>query len=178
MTDYWLPDNTVTCNFAIIDRLDLLKTFLSDRGRVVEAVAQEIRNSAEVVPHLARLDLQEWFGDPIRVVKDADIRAVDNIRIGVFGGTGREPLRHLGESQTIYVIRSRSEFRNSVWITDDEQAFRYAKQQGIQTWKTVDIFSALVANGELESTTAFELCVAIEAERNLLDPPTSAKDFA
>ena len=176
--DYWFPDNTVLCNFAVVDRLDLLRAFLTNRGRVVEAVAHELRASAERVPHLAQLDPVEWFGEPIRIEDEAEIRAVEVTRRGVFGGTAKEPLQHLGESQALYVIGNRPEFQSSGWVTDDGEAYRLATRRGILVRRTVDIFESLVANGEVTAIQAFELCMAVEAAgRHLLDPPKSVQDF-
>ena len=176
--DYWFPDNTVLCNFAVVDRLDLLRAFLNNRGRVVEAVAHELRASAERVPHLAQLDPVEWFGEPIRIEDEAEIRAVEVTRRGVFGGTAKKPLQHLGESQTLYIIGNRPEFHGSGWITDDNPAYQFARKRGILSRSTVDIFGSLVANGELTAEKAFELCVAIGAlGQNPLNPPKSPRDF-
>ncbi|MGH3277686.1 MAG: hypothetical protein ACRDNW_00920 [Trebonia sp.] len=42
MTEHLFPDNTVLCNFAAVNRLDLLKSVLGGRGRWTEAVAYEV----------------------------------------------------------------------------------------------------------------------------------------
>lgn len=48
----WFPDNTVLCNFAVVDRVALLKAVLDDRGRWTTAVAFEAGRSANYVPQL------------------------------------------------------------------------------------------------------------------------------
>lgn len=56
MTDHLFPDNTVLCNFAAVNRLDLLKSVLSGRGRWTEAVAYEaglVRGEAAAAPDAA-----------------------------------------------------------------------------------------------------------------------------
>ncbi|WP_330237490.1 hypothetical protein [Streptomyces sp. NBC_00525] len=61
MTRWCFPDNTVLCNFASIDRLDLLRTVLDGRGRRTEAVAYEARSSALAAhPRLADVLLEGW----------------------------------------------------------------------------------------------------------------------
>ena len=52
MTDYLFPDNTVLCNFAAVNRLDLIKSVLDGRGRWTEAVAYEASRSASKLPAL------------------------------------------------------------------------------------------------------------------------------
>ena len=55
MAEHLFPDNTVLCNFAAVDRLDLLKSVLGGRGRWTEAVAYEASRSAAKLPPLLRL---------------------------------------------------------------------------------------------------------------------------
>lgn len=172
------PDTTVVVNFAAIDELDLLRRYLHDDGRVVEAVHYEITRSKERVPHLARLDLEQWFGDPVAFDSDADIAAIDGVRIGVFGGSAAEPLKHLGESQTVRAITSRSEFSDATWITDDRDAFQFARARMIVTRDTMDVLEVLVANAELSPDRAYFICMEmLDAGRSLRRAPTSPRHF-
>jgi hypothetical protein len=178
--DCWFPDTTVLCNFAVVDRLDLLRSYLGARGRVVEAIEYEISRSARVVPNLDTVDIKEWFGKPIRFEKPGDRDRIDATRIGWFNGTSNDPLEHLGESQTLYAINNDKRFAGGTWITEDRAAYTLAKRQGIRTLHTTDVFVALVSNGELSAQEAFEICHRIhtdENERTLLVPPTNARAF-
>ena len=104
MTEHLFPDNTVLCNFAAVNRLDLLQSVLGGRGRWTEAVAYEAsRSAAKLLPLLA-LPSEGWLDEPIEITKASDIRKINQIRRAVFGGTGDEPLKHVGEAQTCYVI--------------------------------------------------------------------------
>lgn len=47
-----LVDNTVFCNFAAIHRMDLLERALGGRGRVSEAVHEEMTASSATLPGL------------------------------------------------------------------------------------------------------------------------------
>ena len=67
MAENLFPDNTVLCNFAAVDRLDLLKSVLGGRGRWTEAVAYEASRSAAKLPPLLRLPLEGWLDDPIEI---------------------------------------------------------------------------------------------------------------
>ena len=55
MTEYLFPDNTVLCNFAAVNRLDLIKSVLNGRGRWTEAVEYEASRSASRLPALRGL---------------------------------------------------------------------------------------------------------------------------
>jgi hypothetical protein len=100
MTEYLFPDNTVLCNFATLNRLDLLKSVLNGRGRWTDAVAFEASRSASKLPALRGLPDEGWLDDPIEITSESDVLAISRIRRAVFDGTDNEPLKHLGEAQT------------------------------------------------------------------------------
>ncbi|MEU1692234.1 hypothetical protein [Streptomyces hirsutus] len=108
-------------------RLDLLRKVLDGCGRWTEAVAEEARRSAAYVRGLSRLPTEGWLGEPIELCTDAEIALADRLRRAVFGGTPTEPLRHLGEAETLALIQTRQEFVGAVWITDDRDAGEYAE---------------------------------------------------
>lgn len=139
MPVFLFPDTTVLINFAVVDRLGLLRAYLDDRGRTVEAVAFEVGRSAQRTPHLADLDVADWFGTPIRIDRKSDTEEVSRIRVGRFGGSPSQPLQHLGESQTLHVISRFPDYRGSWMITDDRDAYELSKAQGIATKHTIDV---------------------------------------
>ncbi|MCW2751295.1 MAG: hypothetical protein JWR83_2405 [Aeromicrobium sp.] len=77
MSAYLFPDNTVLCNFASVERLDLLRTVLNGRGRWTEAVAYEASNSARFLPTLAAIATDGWLEEPIEITADKDIQLVN-----------------------------------------------------------------------------------------------------
>ena len=85
MTVFLFPDNTVLCNFAAVDRLDLLESVLNGRGRWTAAVAYEAQRSARYLPALAGLEEANWLDEPIEITDEADIRQVTSVRRAVFG---------------------------------------------------------------------------------------------
>ena len=119
MSIYWFPDNTVFCNFAAVAELDLLRTILDNRGRWVEAVAQEVQKSSCVYPALARLRQAGWLGEPIVIDDPDEAYKIDSIRRAVFGGSSSQPTKHLGEAQTCYILKHWPNLLGSHWITDD-----------------------------------------------------------
>ncbi len=171
------PDNTVLCNFATIDRLDVLRTVLNGRGRWTEAVAYEASLSARTLTPLFRLPEEGWLGEPIEVTADADVRRIEQIRRAVFGGDETRPLQHLGEAQTCFVIKEWPEFSGSWWISDDREALRYARFQGITTRETIDLMTIAVASGDLGADVAFELSPHGLC-RSLIAPTNSARRSA
>ncbi len=172
---HWFPDNSVIVNFGRIDRLDLLKSYLRDRARVTQAVSREITDSTNIVPAMQFLDQQEWFGDPIRVV--GDVGRVEGIRRHVFGGSRNEPRKHLGESETLYIIQFDTEYSDSVWITEDKSAYDFAKKNSIITRNTFEVFKELCAFGELTKEAAFDLMESLFQMERLFYCPRSSREF-
>lgn len=99
------------------------------------------------------------------------------MRRAVFGGTDDQPLKHLGEAQTCYVIKNWASFAGSWWISDDRDAIRYAKLQNIITRETIDIFSIAVADGDIGAAEAFGLMKQMAARDRYLRLPKSAEDL-
>lgn len=145
----------------------------------MEAVKHEIDRSAARVPNLARLDTAEWFGDPIEFRDETDQRAIERTRRARFGGDVDKPLEHLGESQTLHLLRTRSEYAGSVWMSEDRGALRVARAMGIITRDTRAVLEELVAYGDISAEQAFEVAVAIDqADRPLLRMPASVRELS
>jgi hypothetical protein len=177
MTEYLFPDNTVLCNFAAVNRLDLLRSVLNGRGRWTEAVAFEASRSARKLPSLRGLPAEGWLDEPIEITGESDIQQINQIRRARFGGTDDEPLKHLGEAQTCYVIKNWTEFAGSWWISDDGDALRYAKFQGITTRETIDLMSIAVTDGDINARDAFDLMQAMADSDRYLRLPKSAEEL-
>ncbi|MGP3979585.1 hypothetical protein [Streptomyces sp. KR80] len=154
---WWFPDNTVLCNFAAVQRVDLLEKILDSRGRWTEAVALEARRSARHLPAMTTVFTGGWLGDPVEISHAADVRRVETVRRAVFGGSRSRPLQHLGEAQTCHVIERWDEFHGSRWITDDRDAFRYAVRRGIAALQTMDLVRIGVRRGLLSSADGYRL---------------------
>lgn len=101
MTTFLFPDNTVLCNFAAVERLDLLRTVLNGRGRWTAAVAYEAEKSTRFLPALADIATDGWLDEPIEITADSDVQRVNRVRRAVFGGTDDKPLQHLGETERV-----------------------------------------------------------------------------
>jgi len=155
VSEFVFPDNTVLCNFAAIDRVSLLRAVLNGDGRWAEAVAYEASRSAQHLPKLAAVLADGWMGEPIEIDDDAETRRVEQIRRVVFGGLEDKPLQHLGESQTCFLIAESGRFDGAWWISDDREAVRYAKLQGITTRETIHLMNAAVVDGLITDRQAF-----------------------
>ncbi len=177
MTGFLFPDNTVLCNFAAVDRLDLLRSVLDERGRWTAAVAYEASRSARVLSALATIAGEGWLGEPIEITAESDIQRINGIRRAVFGGTDEKPLKHLGEAETCFVIREWSAFAGSWWVSDDREALRFARFQDIVTLETMDLMSTAVVNGDVRVEEAFDLMQQMADQGRLLRLPGSAADL-
>lgn len=177
MTEFLFPDNTVLCNFAAVDRLDLLKSILDGRGRWTEAVAYEATRSAVVLPGLRTLATEGWLGEAIEITDESEIQQINRIRRAVFGGTDDQPLKHLGEAQTCFVIQEWPEFAGSWWISDDREALRYARFRGITTRETVHLVSIAVVDGHIQAREGFNLMRRMAYQDRYLRLPGSAADL-
>ncbi|MEZ0066955.1 putative nucleic acid-binding protein [Streptacidiphilus sp. MAP12-20] len=177
-TEWWFPDNTVLCNFAAVDRLPLLEKVLDGRGRWSEAVAREARLSARHLPPLAGLTERGSLGEPVEITDPGTRAEVERLRRAVFGGDRRRPTQHLGEAETLALITKESEFRRSVWISDDRDATRYARRRGITTLETYDLVRAAVREELLDAVEAHRLLQRMtEAGRRLHRRSVGPEEF-
>ncbi|MEU4347173.1 hypothetical protein [Streptomyces sp. NPDC023838] len=157
MSDILFPDNTVLCNFAAVERLDLLRVVLDGRGKWTEAVAREARKSAEKLPALHDLRHQGWLGQAIRVTAPGDRESVGHLRTAVFGGQADRHLQHRGEAETCHIIQHWPQFAGAWWISDDKSALEYAIKQGIMTAETLGIMQLAVKAGFVTAEESFDL---------------------
>ncbi|MHA6622495.1 hypothetical protein [Pseudonocardia sp. DLS-67] len=118
-----------------------------------------------------------WLDEPIEITADAEVQRVNRVRRAVFGGTDDKPLQHLGEAETCVVIKEWAEFAGSWWISDDREALRYARFQGITTYETIDLLSMAVADGDVTDKHAYEVMVRMSKEGRSLRLPRSASDL-
>jgi hypothetical protein len=171
------PDTTVLSSFAVVRRLELLEGWLRGRGRWVEAVAYEVNRGVAVVPGLAEVVAGGWLGDPIEITDMGAQRAVEHLRRDVFGGRPVEPLKHLGEAQTCYLLRDDRRWQGCWWVSDDRDALRFARAQGLTTRETIDVVAGCVADGDLTAGEAFALMQAMADAGRALRLPRAPADL-
>lgn len=171
------PDNTVLCNFAAVDRLDLLRDWLRGRGRWTEAVAYEAEQSAQVLPPLAQVVHDGWLGEPVTLTDKAAMLRIEHLRCDVFGGERSQPLKHLGEAQTCYLLKEVSQWQGSWWVTDDREALHFARRQGITSRETLDLVAAMVADAEITAQAAYDLLHSMVSANRSLRLPKSLDDL-
>ena len=140
-----LVDNTVFCNFAAVRRMDLLEVALAGRGRVTEAVHDEMVASAALLPGLMAAVNAPWLGTPVEVVEG---RAnVQRLRRDIFGGVTRGSLQHLGEAESCHLLMTHPDFEGGWWASDDGDSLDYAQDEGITTRETMDLVAAAARVG-------------------------------
>ena len=170
------PDTTVLCNFAVVRQMGLLEGWLRGRGRWTSAVRFEVGRSRAYHPALGDAVDGRWLGEVIEL--EGHEEAVERMRLGVFGGMPEEPLKHLGEAQTCYLIRHLSEFEDSWWVTEDGDAYDFGVRSGMQTLRTFEVMQHMVADGDLTAEAALALMRAMEeAGRALLHVPQRPSSF-
>ncbi|MFF2622453.1 hypothetical protein [Oerskovia jenensis] len=174
---YWFPDNSTLCNFGAVQRIGLLERVLISRGRWTSAVEFEVRRSLNYVSGLAPLLDGAWLGEAIDPVAEQAME-IENVRQAVFGGKATEPLKHLGEAQTCFVLRTDPGLRSSAtWITDDLAAYDYGKASGLLTWSTRDV-EYLIADGDLSPAQGYDLLGEMQDnDRCVLRMPGAAAEL-
>ena len=116
---YFFPDGTVLINMAILDRVELLERFVQKRGRWCASIEYEWRCSHRALDLLSQVDAQvrNMCGQPIQPDHG------DYVDIQLLQGQMRAPgdkrTKHLGEAETIVLIRRRAELAGSIFLTDD-----------------------------------------------------------
>lgn len=177
MTDILFPDNTVLCNFAAVERLDLLRAILDGRGRWTGAVAQETRRSARQLPALQDVNQQGWLGEAIWVTAQSDRENIHHLRTAVFGGQADRYREHLGEAETCHIILNWAQFSGAWWISDDRDALEYARGQGIMTAETLDVMQLAVKAGFVTAEDGFALMMRMRQLNRFPRAPQSVADL-
>lgn len=171
-------DNTVLCNFAAIGRIELLESILRGRGRWTEAVEFEAKQSRGHHPDLGQLIDGGWLGDAMEAARsDDDAGQIERIRRSVFGGAPEKPTQHLGESETIFVIKNRIEFHGAWLISDDREAVAYGRAQGLITKQTIDLMADAVAMADINAEEAYELMLRMHDSGRAVELPVHAREL-
>ncbi|GAA1855437.1 hypothetical protein [Myceligenerans crystallogenes] len=137
MIQFFLPDNTVLNNFAIIGRMDLLETLLRGKGAWCATIASECAKGARVPGREAMSSARHFLGDPWYPETGAERVSVQLIQDELLG-PGDPRTAHLGEAETIALVESRGAAAR--FITDDKDARRVAEAHQIGVVTTFDLF--------------------------------------
>jgi hypothetical protein len=161
-------------NFAVVDALWVLKCRYGGRAGWTEGVRHEIRRGLRTEPLLQRvLDLENgWLGNPLCLDEPGDYEDVDLIRRGL-GGTSAEPLKHLGEAESIHALE-RADAHDRVFVTDDGPAADFVRRRpgGLRVLDAASVLAEAYAYGELRCPQAYELLTAMwKYPREIRVPP-------
>lgn len=144
----WIFETTVLSAFAVVGRLDLLEHRYGGRAHWCLEVQNEVMAGLASFPTLGGVTGSPWLGDPRQSF------AIDRIeRIRQRLGGGSEDDRHRGEAATIVVAMDND------WIvaTDDAEATRLARVEGLRTITTPRILQACAKDGQLSPGEALAL---------------------
>jgi hypothetical protein len=146
----FFPDNTVLNNFAIIHLMDELGDLIGDRGCWCATVAEECAKGARRpgLEDMAKAD--SIFGDPLYPDR-AELTDTQVIRDRMLKPGDRDT-DHLGEAETIAIITRRQ--LKGFFVTDDRDAAREARAEGIKVVSTWDILR-LMTRGERITVAQF-----------------------
>lgn len=137
----FFPDTTVVSNFALIGRMDLLAKIVGENGAWCATVRFECRKGASIPGLETMSEAESIFGDPLfpEGAEHIDIELLqEQLR-----GPGDGDASHLGEAETITIIRRRQ--LAAAFVTDDADARRHAESEGIKTYTTWQILKLAVA---------------------------------
>lgn len=147
---FFFPDNTVFINFAIIHETDLLEEMLQGRGKWVEAVHAECENSVRKDLYADLQNVFRFMSGPI-ILTSRQRQDALALRQQLSDPTDHAG-KNLGEAQTLVLLAD--SYPNSVFITDDGGAVRYAHNEGIAVTRTETLLAIAVRTGRLDRDRA------------------------
>lgn len=130
------PDNTVIVNFALAGEMELFETLLRGQGTWCASVAAECDHKASEMGLPAMMTAHRILGEPMWPETQAEHLMVRTNR-EYFAAPGDGPMKHLGESETLAIIGSRS--LRAVFITDDGRVPARASELDIRCLTTWDL---------------------------------------
>lgn len=144
MTSLLFPDNTVLVRFARIEKMDLLGMLVGINGRWCGSVAAECDRSASL-PGLEDMSkAHKIFGAPLLLETAKEIIDTEAIRDSM-ASPGDHRTKHLGEAETIAILTNRG--IEGVFVTDDQDAARRARSEGIVVYCSWDLLRLAVRVG-------------------------------
>jgi predicted nucleic acid-binding protein len=151
-------------NFAVVDRIDLLKERFSGHAYWTPAIQYEA----------GRLGISDtgWLGNPIEVGDSVEVTLrIEGLR-SALGARRTDPATlHLGEAEAIYYI----ETHEPSWslISDDQPAVDFANHRGINAIDTQQVVGDCYEDGKIGCPEAFDLLLAMQAAgRGVRIPPS------
>ena len=152
------PDNTVLTNFALINRMDLLRRLANGKGRWCASVASECRNSAKRRDLAALDDAEDIFW---RAHVPGSSRTPGCAGAAQPASRPGDPrTRHLGEAETVAIAVRRQ--LDCIFITDDRAAARLAANNGITVATTWDLLPMAHRMSWVDADTLWGYVLTIE----------------
>lgn len=174
MSALHFADNTALINFCLVGELGLLERLLAGRGSWTATVEIECAESA-LYPGLSDLTtVSSFMGEPFAPESAAEIAAVAAIR-ELLRMPGDGPEKHLGEAETLGIIRERS--LTAIVITDDTGAIRMARRMGISVVTTSTLLELASRVGLITAQRSWDILRELQdTHRRVI--PGAAVNFA
>lgn len=162
-------DTCTLSNFAVVDRLDLLRGRYGHRARWTETIKWEITRGLPRAPYLQRVLDARWLGDPIEISGDpATLTEINNIRRGL-GALTQDQTQHLGEAEIIYHLQFVEV--GAFFVTDDREALDFARRRGLHAFDTHKVMEECFAFAEIGCPEAYELLLRMaDVDRGIRVP--------
>lgn len=161
----FFSDTTVVINFALCDEMDLLATIVEGRGAWTGAVQAECHQKSDEFDLPRMREADDIFGQPFRPENGAEHLMVHTVRQN-FLRPGDGPRKHLGESESLAILSTRSGLKGA-FVTDDMQVHAPAlTQYHVQCLTTWDLLRvALITGWATEQTIRDMRSVLLEEKR-------------
>lgn len=146
--------------------MDLLATIVGENGAWCATVKFECHKGASIPGLESMSEAEDIFGDPLfpEGAEHIDI----NLLQEQLRGPGDGDSAHLGEAETITIIRRRR--LPAAFVTDDGDARRHAESEGIRTYTTWQILKLAVATKHM-SVPEFFAAYAVLVSSKRGHPP-------
>lgn len=172
---WFFPDNTVLINVGILGYVDHLAAFVQGRGRWCGTVEHEwcdSRDYLDLASHDA--DLRTVCGTPL-YPDHGDFVDIESL-LAKLRSPGDPVTKHVGEAETLVIIRRRREFFGSIFITDDTDACRLAEaEQAVsRCLRTPDLLAYFEAMGRITRSEAHDALRQLAQQSRYVQPALAA----
>jgi hypothetical protein len=71
----------------------------------------------------------DWLPEPIELAEPGEIMNVERLRRAVFGGSPDRPTDCLDEAQILFLITTRPQFVDALWVSADPAVLDFADRR-------------------------------------------------
>ncbi|HEX6754509.1 MAG TPA: hypothetical protein VF109_01040 [Mycobacteriales bacterium] len=169
-------DTCTVINFAAVDHLPLLLSTFPGHLRYTEAVHRELRDLVAEYDGLLSILGRAQLGEPVEFSDPVDIADIDRLRRTQLGGRRGLPRQHLGEAQSIHLLRTTPSYAGATLLSDDSAAVDHARRTGLRAIESADVLKRAYLRRSIGCPDAYELLVAMRDAGRGVRVPASHQD--